>query len=488
MLKQNLEQRQKLAIDVQQIQQIKLLEVSGEELADRIREELSNNPALEIVQDGEEEDADADFREPDIDTSTEEQGEPAEELSIDDYTADDVREDSQRELPLKEAQSEDEEYNFIQPNEAPTLADDLWEQLITLPLSDRERTIAEYIIGNLNDDGYLKASLFEISNAILFNENMEVADEEILSMIAKIRQLDPAGVATENLQESLLEQIGRLAKSDVSEIMYAIVQNYFEDLAGHRYERIIKGLDISEAQFSSAQQAIKRLNPRPANGYGTSMEAAISRIVPDFTVHLHEGELQLWLNDAPNLPKLGISPAYLAISQSPIKNETEKVSREFASSRITEARRFIDALKRRRQTLLHVVGAIVQAQSEFFRSGDIQQLRPLVLREISEIVNLDISSISRITQRKYIQSDYGIYPLKFLFSEGVQGQDGESISSRSTKEKLRKLIEKEDKRNPLSDTILGELLSKEGVPIARRTIAKYREQLGIPIARLRKEL
>ena len=307
-------------------------------------------------------------------------------------------------------------------------------------------------------------------------------------MIHRIQQLDPPGIAARDLRESLLLQLRRLSKDEIHSLALSIIEGYFEDLAAHRYDRIIRAMAISPERFAEAQRVIRQLNPRPASGYGSNLEAAVSRIVPDFTVHLHNGELQLWINDAPNLPQLGISPAYLAITKAPIRSEAKKTSRAFASSRIAEARQFIDALKRRRKTLLHVVGAIVQAQEDFFRTGDIQQLHPLVLRQIAETVALDISSISRITQRKYIQSDYGIYPLKFFFSEGTKGSDGEAVSSRSTKDLLRQLVEKEDKRAPLSDTELGALLSQEGVPIARRTVAKYREQLGIPIARLRREL
>lgn len=488
MLKQRQEQRQKLAIDVQQIQQIKLLEVSGEELADRIREELATNPALEVVEEGEEIRQEESFAdEPNADESAGEHEEIQDDFSPEDYTADDEREDALRELPRPSAEDDDSP-SFVQPNEAPSLLDELREQLISLSLSDKEQVIAEYIIGNLSDDGYLAASRHEISDALLFNENLEVSEQEIEQMIHKIQQLDPPGIAARDLQESLVLQLLRLSKDESHRLALSIVEHYFQDLAAHRYDKIIRALSLNEEQFAAAQRTIRQLNPRPASGYGSALEVAVSRIVPDFTVHLHEGELQLWLNDAPNLPQLGISPAYLAISKAPIKTEVEKSSRAFAASRIAEARQFIDALRRRRKTLLHVVGAIVQVQEPFFRTGDIQQLRPLVLRQIAEVVALDISSISRITQRKYIQSDYGIYPLKFFFSEGTQGSDGEVVSSRSTKDLLRQLIEQEDKRNPLSDTELGTLLSQEGIPIARRTVAKYREQLGIPVARLRREL
>lgn len=488
MLKQQQEQRQRLAIDVQQMQQIKLLEVSGEELADRIREELATNPALEVVEESEETTPEDNFldEEP-LSTPENEQEGIQDDFSPEDFTADDEREDALRELPRPSA-GDDDGPSYVQPNEAPSLSDELHEQLISLTLSDRERMIAEYIIGNLSDDGYLSASLHEISDALLFNENLDASDAEIEQMIHRIQQLDPPGIAARDLRESLLLQLRRLPKDEVHSLALSIIEGYFEDLAAHRYDRIIRALAISPERFAEAQRIIRQLNPRPASGYGSNLEVAVSRIIPDFTVHLHNGELQLWINDAPNLPQLGISPAYLAITKAPIRSEAEKTSRAFASSRIAEARQFIDALKRRRKTLLHVVGAIVQAQEDFFRTGDIQQLRPLVLRQIAETVSLDISSISRITQRKYIQSDYGIYPLKFFFSEGTKGSDGEAVSSRSTKDLLRQLIEKEDKRTPLSDTELGALLSQEGIPIARRTVAKYREQLGIPIARLRREL
>lgn len=484
MLRQQQEQKQKLSLDVQQIQQIKLLEVSGEELADRIQEELASNPALEVVTE------DQDFDQEDSNFETEdERPEYPEDFAPEDFTADDEREDAERDLSQgRQEFSSEVDFVTLQSNDAPTLREELEEQMITLPLTAREQQIAEYIIGNLNDDGYLSASLRELSDALLFNEQLECSDEEIEKVIAAIQTLEPAGVATRSLQESLLQQLSRQESNPIRQYAIQIVSKAFDDLAKRNYQRIMEQFKLSEEDFTQALQAIRSLNPRPASGYGTALEAAVARIVPDFTVHLQDGALQLWLNDAPNLPQLGISPAYLTLSQTKPKNSSERSNKQFAVARVLEAKGFIDALRRRRQTLLLVVGEIVQAQESFFRTGDIHQLRPLVLRDIAERVSLDISSISRITQRKYIQTDHGIYPLKYFFSEGMLNSKGEAISSRSTKERLQQLIASEDKSNPLSDAELAELLTTKGAPIARRTIAKYREQLGIPIARLRREL
>lgn len=508
MLDQSLVQKQKQSLTTQQIQQFLLLEIPAVELADRIQEELATNPALEV--DSQPMEANALEQEnSEIESPIEDSLEDSEELytpsatSEDFSTADYASEDDIPEYKLRliqEVEEQREEIPFA--GDTNTLADYLREQFITLPLTAEERTVAEYIVGNLTDDGYFRLNFRDVEDDLLFNENITVSHTVIEQVLRKIQSLDPAGVAARDLQECLSLQLLRLKEQHREEkeqlhrlaLATEIVEHHFDALANRRYKSIMQALSLSEEEFASVQHLIRSLTPRPANGFGSAVEAAAARITPDFTVHLRDDRLLIWLNDPPGIPSLRVSPEYKVLSERPsaqkIKEERseERAAREFARQRVHEASWFIGAIARRRSTLLSVMQIIVEMQEPFFRLGDVALLRPMGLKDIAERAGYDISTVSRITSRKYVQSDYGIYSLKYFFSEGTEREEGDAVSTRQTKALIESFIEQEDKRKPLSDAQIESMLAEQGLSVARRTVAKYREQLNIPIARLRKEL
>ncbi|MBB6276469.1 RNA polymerase factor sigma-54 [Porphyromonas circumdentaria] len=507
MLDQSLVQKQKQSLTTQQIQQFLLLEIPCVELADRIQEELATNPALEVDPHSPELSSEQEGAE--IGAEQVEYTAPEEELytsstenndfSTDDYASEDDIPEYKLRL-IQEVEEQREEIPFA--GDTNTLSDYLREQFITLPLTPEERTVAEYIVGNLTDDGYFKLNFRDIEDDLLFNENITVSHETIEQVLHKIQSLEPAGVAAKDLQECLSLQLLRLKEQYKEEeeqlhrisLATEIVEHHFETLANRRYKSIMQALSLSEDEFASVQHLIRSLTPRPANGFGSAVEAAAARITPDFTVHLRDEKLLLWLNDPPGIPSLRISPEYRVLSERPsaqkIKEERpeEKAARDFARQRVQEASWFIGAITRRRSTLLSVMQIIVELQEPFFRLGDVALLRPMGLKDVAERAGYDISTVSRITSRKYVQSDYGIYSLKYFFSEGTVREEGDAVSTRQTKALIQSLIEQEDKRRPLSDAQIETMLAERGLTVARRTVAKYREQLNIPIARLRREL
>ncbi len=508
MLDQSLVQKQKQTLTTQQIQQFLLLEVPCVELADRIQEELASNPALEIDPEGslpyqETLESEVVERDPDSYEQTMEDLYPSSSASEDFFMGDYASEDDIPEYKLRllqEAEEQREEIPFAV--DANTLVDYLRQQFITLPLTEEERIIAEYIIGNLNDDGYFQLTTRDVEDDLLFNDNISVTSFAVEEVLRKIQSLEPAGVAAKDLRECLTLQLCRLQEEyrDSAEQLHrisvakTIMEHHFDDLANRRYKNIMQALSISEDEFASIQHLIRSLTPRPSNGFGSAMEAVAARITPDFTVQLRDDKLLLWLNDPPGIPSLRISPEYKVLSESSVSRKKqeerpeERAARDFARRRVHEASWFIGAIARRRNTLLAVMQIIVELQEPFFRLGDVALLRPMGLKDVAERAGYDISTISRITSRKYVQSDYGIYSLKYFFSEGTVREEGDAVSTRQTKSLIQSFIEQEDKRKPLSDAQIETLLTRQGLTVARRTIAKYREQLNIPIARLRKEL
>ncbi len=498
MLDQRLTQEQKQSLTTQQIQKFLLLEVPAEELLDRIREELSSNPALDVAP---QENTDSIEEKESLSLENESEGKSEEERdsSLDDYSTEDDIPDYKLRLQ-QEREVMREEIPFVGDNGS--LFDYLKSQLLTLNLTENEEAIAEYVIGNLTEEGYFKTFTWEVVNDLLLNDGLSISEEEVEKVIKEIQSLEPAGVATPNLQESLSVQLDRIIEEKKNDRLHVercqkakqILSKHFEELANRRYKNICQALKISEEEFSDLQHLIRSLNPRPSSGFGSSLEARVNRITPDFTVHLEDNQLLIWINDPPNIPSLRITPEYAVLSKASkgrkekIESETEKQTRLFARRKVNEAAWFIESINRRRQTLLSVMQVIVALQEDFFRTGDIALLSPMILKDIAEKVGYDVSTISRITSRKYVQSDFGIYPLKFFFSEATNREEGEAISTRQTKAMIQEIIAQENKRKPLSDALLEKALAEKGLIVARRTIAKYREQLNIPVARLRKEL
>ena len=473
---------QSLTLTPAQIQAIKMLELTGLELEGRIERELEENPALEENDEAPaQEDPENSDRSAEGDDQDWELGEYATEDDIPDYK---LRE-------LQERQSVREEIPFAAG--APSLDEYLMEQLaLVTPLEGTRREIARYIIGNIDEDGYLTRSVEEIEDDLLFKAGLSVSPEEITELIGLVKTLEPAGIGARDLRESLLLQIERLPRAALHQEAQQMIAHHYEDFVNKRFDRLCASLGVSEERLSELYTFISHLSPKPASGYGDDSEGRFMHVTPDFIVTERDGELLVSLVGERDLPPLRLSPTYLALlEQHKGQRDTSRQSREamtFLRHKVEQARWFIDAIHQREETLRKTMTAIVAHQRAFFLSGEVSALRPMILRDIAEVTGLDISTISRVSNSKSVQTDYGVYMLKFFFGEGILNEEGESISTREVREALAELIAQEDKRQPLSDEQLTQLLSERGYPIARRTVAKYREQLRLPIARLRREL
>ena len=465
----------------QQIQFIKLLQVPTVELETRIEEELESNPALEEGRDEPEEQVE----QPE---EFEEKSETADdEISFEDYLHDDYSgykmqgdgnnpDDEDREMPLATSS---------------TLNDQLIDQLGFLGLDERQEKIGEQLIGSIENDGYIRRELEAIINDLAFSMNIETDIDEIEEILRKIQTFDPPGIAARNLQECLLLQLERkLDHSSEVNLAIEIIEDCFADFTKKHYYKIIKKLNIEdEDELKAAINLITKLNPKPGGSSGELVKTQY--LIPDFLLTNNNGKLELTLNSR-NAPELKISRSYSEMMDTYDKsNKKDKKLRETASfvkQKLDAAKWFIDAIKQRQHTLLNTMRSIVNFQYDFFLTGDESKLKPMILKDIANEINMDISTVSRVANSKSIQTEFGIFPLKYFFSEGIATESGDDVSSREVKHHLKEIIEQEDKQKPLSDDKLEKLLKSKGYNIARRTVAKYREQLNIPVARLRKEL
>ncbi len=484
-MKQKLSLQQKLLqkLSPQQIQVIKLLEIPALQLEQRIKKELEENPVLELESDemgGEQDEnqADDEAGETDVDND---------EFTLDDYY------DEDEDIPAYRLNannySKDDKYVDIPFSVGTTFHEFLLEQLGVADLDEDEQHLAEYIIGNIDDDGYLRRDLPAISDDLAFNLNMEVSEDELLKILKVIQQFDPPGVGARDLQECLLIQLKRINKREFVTAR-EIVLHYFDEFTKKHYSKIQAKLELSDQELKDAVDQILKMNPKPGSSYSNPMNKANQHIVPDFILENIDGELILSLNQR-NVPELKINDSYLDMIRSMSgngKNKSRKEAMAFVKEKIDSAKWFIDALQQRQATLMHTMSEIVSFQKAYFVDGDETKLKPMILKDIAERTGLDISTISRVSNSKYIQTHFGIYPLKYFFSEGLQKDDGEEVSTREIKKILQDCIDGEDKSKPMTDDKLAAILKKKSYNIARRTVAKYREQLGIPVARLRKEL
>ncbi len=463
----------------QQIQFIKLLQVPTAELDTRIEEELEVNPALEEGKEEPQED-------PNSQDEFEDSGTEG-DLDIADYLQDDYagyKMQGDRNIP-------DEDDKELPISVGSSLQEGLIRQMGYLRLDERQTVIARQLIGSIDEDGYIRRELEAIVNDLAFAQNVETDLEELESILFKVQTFDPAGIAARDLKECLLLQLER--KVDQNETILTatrIIESCFDEFTKKHYQKIMKKLDIEkEDDLREAVNSITRLNPKPGE-IGESI-VKTQYLIPDFMLINDEGKLELSLNSK-NAPELKISRSYSDMLQTYDKsNKKDKKLKEtvsFVKQKLDAAKWFIDAIKQRQQTLLNTMRAIIDFQYDYFLEGDESKLRPMILKDIAEKINMDISTVSRVANRKAIQTEFGIFPLKYFFSEGISTDSGEDVSSREVKNKLRETIEQEDKRKPLSDDKLEKILREHGYNIARRTVAKYREQLGIPVARLRKEL
>lgn len=477
-LKQNLSFKLEQRLSPQQIQLMKLLEVPTMELEARIKQELEENPALE-----EGEEVDEEFENEEV----EEENEPEEEeFDISDYLDDDTEYKTQ-----VNNTSKDDEEKVIPLSGDISFQDRIATQLHLLVLDEKEFIIADTIIGNLDESGYLNREIEAIVDDLAFSSNVIVTEEDVSKILEMIQELDPAGIGARDLRECLLLQIKRKQNGDITRFTaMKILEEYFEEFTKKHYDKIIKKLEISEENLKDAVGEIVKLNPKPG---GSMKEASgnYQQINPDFTIVEHEGKLQVSINGR-NAPELKVSRTYRNMleryAEGAKASKSDKEALSFVKQKLDGAKWFIDAIKQRQNTMLLTMDAIMNFQKQYFLTGDETRLKPMILKDIAEIVSLDISTISRVANSKHVQTGYGIFPLKYFFSESLSTDSGEEVSTREVKKILSDAVESEEKNKPLTDEKLASLLKDKGYNIARRTVAKYREQLNIPVARLRKEL
>ena len=489
MLKQGLFQKLQQKLSPQQIQLMKMLQVPTVELEQRIKQEIEDNPALEEGEDHDEEDAPTEeqaIEENDGSDEGDSKDDDRDDIDLSDYFQDDDTPDYK--LSVKNS-GPDEEQREMPLAGGTTFQDSLKAQLSLRDCDERTELLAEHLIGNMDEDGYLRRDLDAIVNDLAFTQNVMCSREDLLKALKEVQSLDPSGVGARDLRECLLLQVHRMPHSLDQRIAEEIIDKHFEAFSKKHYDRILDKLEIDEEALKGAIDLIVHLNPKPGN---TMREAdkPVQEIVPDFMINEVDGQLELSLNGR-NAPELRVSRQYRDMITEYQRNKKDKEQREalqFIKQKLDSAKWFIDAIKQRQNTLLVTMEAIMNHQREFFLTGDETKLHPMILKDIAEKVGLDISTISRVANSKYVQTNHGTFLLKFFFSESLSTDSGEEVSTREVKKILKDAIEAEDKRKPLTDDELTALLKSKGYNIARRTVAKYREQLSISVARLRKEL
>ncbi len=478
-LKQFLSQKLEQRLSPQQIQLMKLLQVPTMELDQRIKQEIEENPALEEGSDELEDEFD--------NQDDTEENDTDDEFDLSDYIDDDIADYKTN----ANNQSKDDEERVIPLSGEQSFQEKLSEQLHLLDLNETEFIIADILIGNLDESGYLNRDLEALVDDLAFSMNVITSEQEVKSILGLIQTFDPAGVGARSLQECLLLQINRKQDGDISRFTAKkILEDFFEEFTKKHYDKIALKLEIEDKDLKDAIDEILRLNPKPGGSLRESAKNQL-QITPDFVINETDGSLELSLNSR-NAPSLKVSREYESMLRSysegakTTKSDKEAVS--FVRQKLDGAKWFIDAIKQRQQTLLLTMNAIMNYQFAYFLSGDEAKLRPMILKDIADIVNLDISTISRVSNSKYVQTNFGIYPLKYFFSESLSTDSGEEVSTREVKKILSEAINSESKKIPLTDEKLMDLLNEKGYNIARRTVAKYREQLNFPVARMRKEM
>jgi len=500
---QHLSQQQRLLqkLSPQQIQLMKLLQVPTAYLDERILEEVEENPALEMATDDQEEKT--------LDEKTNE--ELREELNSDDdddYLSEEATDEFEKidiSEYVKDSDDDDADYNFQQDNYSrddddqfshrqvrseTSLYEHLLAQVHLLYLEERKQQIAKFIIGSIDDDGYLRRDIPSIIDDLSFRQNINSSEKELHELLTFIKDFEPAGIAAADLRECLLLQLKRKSKTDNIQFAIKILEKYFDEFSKKHYDKIIRGLGITDQQLRDIIQVIIKLNPKPGAIFSAG-DKNNSYIIPDFYIIQLNGELELQLNQR-NAPELRVSSSFREMlkdfDRGDKKNSRQKETVLFIKQKIDSAKWFIDAVKQRQETLLQTMSSIMHLQKDYFLTGDEANLRPMILKDISDRTGLDISTISRVVNSKYVQTEFGTIKLKYFFSESLSTDSGAEVSTREVKMILNEVIQAEDKKYPLSDDKLTEIMNEKGYNIARRTIAKYREQLNIPVARLRKKL
>jgi RNA polymerase sigma-54 factor len=475
MLEQNIQQKIFQKISPLQIQTIKLLELPLIQLEQRIKKELNENLMLEA------DDANFDEQPADIEDNSND-----DEFSLEDYISDD--EIPSYKTSVNNSREEHREYSTI--SNSVSLQQSLEEQLAFQYLDNRKHVFGTFIIGSIDGDGYLRRSLLSITDDIAFKIGMESTVQELEEILKIIQTFDPPGVGARTLQECLTIQLRSKEQTEEIKTAEIILNEYFDEFSKKHYTKIMMKLDIKEGLLKESVQEILKLNPKPGTGDESMFMKQAQQIIPDFILELKNGNLELTLNSY-NIPELRLNKEYSnLIDNYAAKRKLSQEDRNtinFVKQKIDSAKWFIDSIKQRHQTLLNTMYAIMEFQEEYFKTGNENDLRPMILKDISETTGLDISTISRVVNSKYVQCDWGVFSLKFFFSEGIHSDMGE-VSTREVKNIIVECIKKEDKKNPLKDDEIKEILRYKGFPIARRTVAKYREKMNIPVARLRREI
>jgi RNA polymerase sigma-54 factor len=493
MLNQKLQQKMLQKLSPQQIQLMKLLQVPTVALEQRIKQEMEENPALEDAADEEVQDEESQTRDEDDDNQeNEEENEiQDDEFDLQEYIDDDYIPDYKTKAnnTSPDDEADRREIPFVS---SLSFHDSLISQLSLRNYTGQQYEIGLYIIGNIDESGYLKREVDAMVDDLAFSQNIQTSASEVLEVVHLIQELDPPGVGARDLQECLLIQLKR-NEEQTGEVKNAtvIIEKYFGEFIKKHYDKITKRMGISDEELKAAYNEILKLNPKPGNSVIETTKTA-HYIVPDFIINNTEGQLELTLNSR-NAPDLRINRSYSEMIETMAASKkklsmTEKDLLVFIKQKIDSARWFIDMIKQRQNTLYGTMKAIMDYQADYFSTGDETRLRPMILKDIAEIVSLDISTISRVANSKYVQTPYGTFLLKSFFSESMQTESGEEVSTREVKKILSDCVEAEDKSKPVTDEALMKILKDKGYTIARRTVAKYREQLGIPVARLRKEL
>lgn len=478
-------QQQVQTLSPQQILAVRLLELPTMELEERIHAELLDNPALEEGKEAPDNDTENDYN---VDENGDPNPESSEDLSLGDYrTEDDIPDYKLQENNRSKGEVAEE----IPFSDTTSFYETLKEQLSMQDLDAHQKELAEYIIGSLDDDGLLRKSNDTLIDELAIYHGISTTPEELEHIINIIQDFDPAGIGARSLQECLLLQIKRKENSPLKQIEYDIIDKYCDDFTRKNKEKIIQRLGIPEEQYDAAVAELVKLNPRPGSSLGEAIGKNFQQIIPDFIVETEDdGTILLSLNNH-NIPELRLSREFTEMldEHTRNKNNQSKESKDamlFLKQKVDAAQGFINAVKQRQQTLMSTMQAIIDLQRPFFQEGDESLLKPMILKDVAERAKLDISTVSRVSNSKYVQTNFGIYALKFFFSDGYTTEDGEELSIREIKRILKELVNGEDKNKPYTDDELADCLKEKGYPIARRTVAKYRQQLNIPVARLRR--
>ena len=485
MLKQGLQFRLLQKLSPQQIQLMKLIQLPTQAFEERLKQEIEENPALDTGKE-ESEDIDDDLSN-EFEEDTTEKTE-TEDINITDYLSDD-------EVPNYKTQAnnysaDDEEKNV--PYAAGTsFHQSLKNQLNTFSLNEEEHAIAEFLLGSVDDSGYIRREIIDLVDDLAFTENVFTTEEKVVAVLKKVvHNLDPLGVGARNLKECLIIQLHAKAKTKYRSLSIAILEDAFDHFVKKHYKKLQEKFHISEEELKEVNKEISKLNPKPGSSYAGNNKIA-EQIVPDFSINLSDGELDLVLNSR-NAPELHISREYnnmlKGYQEATVKSRSQKDAVFFIKQKLDAAKWFIDAIRQRQQTLLITMNTIMQYQYDYFLTGDERKLKPMILKDIADQINMDVSTVSRVANSKYVSTPYGTKLIKEFFSESMKNDQGEDVSTKEIKKILETVITEENKKKPLTDEKLAAILKDKGYPIARRTVAKYREQLDLPVARLRKEI